>query len=411
MTTALDRDLPPDVADLPAVLDWLARLRADAPVWRDRYGMHHVTRAADVEVVLRDTATFSSDFSAVMPEAQQMSKGMLTRLDPPEHGALRHLVSRSFTPKRVAGLEPRIRELTREMLPDAPGDVEGSTPIGQRSSTHRSVSFDLVDALAFPLPVTVIAEMLGLPAADRGRFRQWADGLFSMQVEDPKEAVNDPAIRDAMGEITGYLGDWCRARRAAPTDDLISALVTTEVDGRVLDDEEAANFSMLLLFAGHITTTLLLGNAVRVLDEHPGAWDALRADPSAIPATVEEVLRLRPPFPMTARATTRDVEIAGVTVPARSIVMPWLLSATHDPAAHPDPERFDPTRRGIGGGAQTAFGHGIHFCLGAPLARLEARVALEEMTARYAGLTVGEGEQRPYTGRVLGTRRLPVVAT
>ncbi|GAA4878098.1 cytochrome P450 [Actinomycetospora straminea] len=388
-----DRDLPPDIADLPAVLDWLARLRAEAPVWRDRYGMHHVTRAADVERVLRDTATFSSDFSAVMPQAQQMSKGMLTRLDPPEHGALRHLVSRSFTPRRVAGLEPRIRELTREMLPDAPA------------------TFDLVDALAFPLPVTVIAEMLGLPAADRDRFRAWADGLFSMQVDDPKEAINDPRVRDAMGEITGYLGDWCRTRRAEPTDDLVSALVTTEVDGRVLDDEEAANFSMLLLFAGHITTTLLLGNAVRVLDAHPGAWAALRADPSTIPATIEEVLRLRPPFPMTARATTRDVEIAGTVVPARSIVMPWLLSATHDPDAHPDPERFDPTRPGIGGGAQTAFGHGIHFCLGAPLARLEARVALEEMTARYAGLSVSEGEQRPYTGRVLGTRRLPVVAT
>jgi erythromycin 12 hydroxylase len=393
MTTALDRDLPPDIADLPAVLDWLAHLRADAPVWRDRYGMHHVTRAADVEVVLRDTATFSSDFSAVMPGSEKMTKGMLTRLDPPEHKALRHLVSASFTPKRVAGLEPRIRELTREMLPDPP------------------VSFDLVDALAFPLPVTVIAEMLGLPAADRGRFRAWADGLFSMQVEDPKEAMDDPTIRDAMGEITGYLGDWCRARRADPVDDLISALVTTDVDGRVLDDEEAANFSMLLLFAGHITTTLLLGNAVRVLDANPGAWEALRADPASIPATIEEVLRLRPPFPLTARATTRDVEISGITVPARSVVMPWLLSATHDPDAHPEPERFDPTRPGIGGGAQTAFGHGIHFCLGAPLARLEARVALEEMTARYAGLTVGEGEQRPYTGRVLGTRRLPVVAT
>ena len=392
-TTALDRDLPPDIADLPAVLDWLAHLRAEAPVWRDRYGMHHVTRAADVEVVLRETATFSSDFSAVMPGSEKMTKGMLTRLDPPEHKALRHLVSASFTPKRVAGLEPRIRELTREMLPDSPA------------------AFDLVDTLAFPLPVTVIAEMLGLPAGDHGRFRAWADGLFSMQVDDPKEAMNDPRVAAAMGEITGYLGDQVRARRADPTDDLMSALVTTEVDGRILDDEEAANFSMLLLFAGHITTTLLLGNTVRVLDGHPGAWEALRADPASIPGTIEEVLRLRPPFPMTARATTRDVELSGITVPARSVVMPWLLSATHDPGAHPDPERFDPARPGIGGGAQTAFGHGIHFCLGAPLARLEARVALEEMTARYAGLTVGEGEQRPYTGRVLGTRRLPVVAT
>ncbi|GAA4788201.1 cytochrome P450 [Actinomycetospora chlora] len=391
MTTTLD--LPPDTSDLPVLLDWLAALRADAPVWPDRYGMYHVTRHADVAEALHDVATFSSDFSAVMPGSERMTKGMLTRIDPPEHRALRHLVSASFTPKRVAGLEPRIRELTREMLPSGPG------------------GFDLVEALAFPLPVTVIAEMLGLPAADRGRFRAWADGLFSLQADDPKEAMNDPSVRDAMGEITGYLGDWCRTRRADPADDLISALVTTEVEGRRLDDEEAANFSMLLLFAGHITTTLLLGNAVRVIDEHPGTWDALRTDPSSITATVEEVLRLRPPFPLTARATTRDVEISGITVPARSVVMTWLLSANHDPDAHPDPERFDPTRPGIGGGAQMAFGHGIHFCLGAPLARLEARVALEEMTARYAALTVGEGEQRPYTGRVLGTRALPVVAT
>ena len=392
-TTQLDRDLPPDVADLPTLLDWLALLRAEAPVWRDRYGMHHVTRHADVEVVLRDHTTFSSDFSAVMPGSEAMTKGMLTRLDPPEHRALRGLVSAAFTPRRVAGLEPRIRELTREML---------------GSAGHE---FDLVDVLAFPLPVTVIAEMLGLPAVDRPRFGRWAEGLFSMQVEDPKEAMGDPAIRDAMGEITDYLGDWCRTRREDPTDDLISALVTAEVDGRRLDDEEAANFSMLLLLAGHITTTLLLGNAVRVIDENPGTWEALRADPSTIPAAVEEVLRLRPPFPMTARATTREVEIGGTTVPARSVVMPWLLSATHDPDAHPDPERFDPSRPGIGGGHQFAFGHGIHFCLGAPLARLEARVALEEMTARFAGLSVGEGDQRPYTGRVLGTRRLPVVAT
>jgi erythromycin 12 hydroxylase len=393
MTTHADLDLPPDTADLPSLLDWLAAHRADAPVWGDRYGLRHVFRHADVEVVLRDVATFSSDFSAVMPGSEAMSKGMLTRLDPPEHKALRHLVSAAFTPRRVAALEPRIRELTRSML----------------DGVDRE--FDLVDTLAFPLPVTVIAEMLGLPASDRPRFRGWAEGLFSMQVDDPKEAVVDPKVRDAMGEITSYLGDWCRARRADPTDDLISALVTAEVDGRRLDDEEAANFSMLLLLAGHITTTLLLGNAVRVIDENPGTWAGLRAGPSTIPAVVEEVLRLRPPFPMTARATTRDVEIAGTTVPARSIVMPWLLSANHDPDAHPDPERFDPTRTGIGGGSQLAFGHGIHFCLGAPLARLEARVALEEMTSRWAGLSVGEGEQRPYTGRVLGTRRLPVVAT
>ena len=262
-----------------------------------------------------------------MPGSEAMTKGMLTRLDPPEHKALRHLVSAAFTPRRVAALEPRIRELTRSMLDGA------------------GASFDLVDTLAFPLPVTVIAEMLGLPADDRPRFRGWAEGLFSMQVDDPKEAVVDPAVRDAMGEITSYLGDWCRARRADPTDDLISALVTAEVDGRRLDDEEAANFSMLLLLAGHITTTLLLGNAVRVIDENPGTWAGLRAEPSTIPAVIEEVLRLRPPFPMTARATTRDVEIAGTTVPAR--VDRHALAALGEPRPRraPRPRALRPDAR------------------------------------------------------------------
>jgi erythromycin 12 hydroxylase len=399
--TTTTRDLPPATDDEPALLDWLAHMREEAPVWRDRYGLHHVFRHADVLAVTSDPATFSSDFSVVMPDVAGMSRGMITRLDPPEHKALRGVVSASFTPRRVAGLEARIRELTRAMLDDVPhpGAGPGGAP------------FDLVDTLAFPLPVTVIADLLGLPTADHPRFRAWAEGLFSMQVDDPTETAGSPEVRAAMGEITDYLAGWCRTRRDDPSDDLISALVTTEVEGRRLDDEEAANFSMLLLLAGHITTTLLLGNAVRTLDENPGAWAALRADPAGIPGAIEEVLRLRGPFPVTGRVSTRDVEVAGTTIPRHSLVMPWLLSANHDPAAHPDPERFDPTRRGIGGGAQLSFGHGIHFCLGAPLARLEARVALEEMTGRYVAVSVAGGAQEPYTRSVLGTRHLPVEAT
>ena len=185
-----------------------------------------------------------------------------------------------------------------------------------------------------------------------------------------------------MAGITGYLAEHCRARRADPRDDLMSALVSTEVDGRTLDDEEATNFSMLLLLAGHITTTLLLGNAVRTFDENPGVWDELRADPGLIPGAIEEVLRYRSPFTQVGRATTREVEISGTTIPSDVLVVPWLLAANRDPRAHVDPDRFD-IRRGLGGGAQLAFGHGIHFCLGAPLARLEGKVALQELTARY----------------------------
>ena len=321
---------------------------------------------------------------------------MLTAIDPPEHRALRRLVSAAFTPRTVAGLEPRIREVTRRLL-DAAGE-----------------RFDLVDTLAFPLPVIVIAELLGLPTEDRGLFRAWADELFSMQV-DPADPEAATKIGEAMAGITGYLAEHCRARRADPRDDLMSALVGTEVDGRTLDDEEATNFSMLLLLAGHITTTLLLGNAVRTFDENPGVWDELRADPGLIPGAIEEVLRYRSPFTQVGRATTREVEISGTTIPSDVLVVPWLLAANRDPRAHVDPDRFD-IRRGLGGGAQLAFGHGIHFCLGAPLARLEGKVALQELTARYRALPVDQdavraaGGLRGYERGILGTRSLPVSA-
>ncbi|MGH3933108.1 MAG: cytochrome P450, partial [Pseudonocardiaceae bacterium] len=273
--------------------------------------------------------------------------------------------------------------------------------------------FDLVDALAFPLPVIVIAELLGLPTEDRELFRTWADGLFSMQVDDPTDPELGSKVTAAMADITAYLTEYCRDRRADPREDLISALVTAEVDGRRLDDEEAANFSMLLLLAGHITTTLLLGNAVRTFDEHPGVWNELRTDPSLIPGAVEEVLRYRSPFTQVARATLGSAELSGVKIPADVIVTPWLLSANRDAQAHSEPDRFD-IRRGVGGGAQLAFGHGIHFCLGAPLARLEGRVALEELTGCYRDLPVDHdaiastGGLRHYQKGILGTRNLPV---
>lgn len=393
MTTTAD--LAPNTDDEPALLDWLRTMREQQPVWQDRYGLWHVFRHADVEAITRDPATFSSDTSRLVPAGAPVQRGMLTQIDPPEHRALRHLVSAAFTPRTVADLEPRIRTVTGELL-DAAGE-----------------RFDLVDALAFPLPVIVIAELLGLPAEDRELFRTWADGLFSMQVDDPRDPELGPRIAAAMADITAYLAEGCRERRADPREDLVSALVTAEVDGRRLDDEEAANFSMLLLLAGHITTTILLGNAVRTLDEHPGVWDELRADPSLIPGAVEEVLRYRSPFTQVGRSTLRSAEVSGVTIPADALVMPWLLSANRDDRAHTEPDRFD-IRRGLGGGAQLAFGHGVHFCLGAPLARLEARVALEALTARYRALPVDHdavartGGLQHYQRGILGTRNLPV---
>ena len=394
-TTTGPADLAPSTEDEPALLDWLRTMRDEQPVWRDAYGFWHVFRHADVEAVIRDVATFSSDTARLISAGAPVRRGMLTQIDPPEHRALRHLVSAAFTPRTVAGLEPRIRAVTRELLDGA----------GER--------FDLVDALAFPLPVIVIAELLGLPAEDRTLFRTWADGLFSMQVDDPTDPELGPRIAAAMADITAYLTEHCRARRDRPRDDLISALVTAEVDGRRLDDEETANFSMLLLLAGHITTTVLLGNAVRTFDEHPGIWDELRGTPDLIPGAIEEVLRYRAPFTQVGRSTLRAVEVGGVRIPEDVVVTPWLLSAGRDPRAHTDPDRFD-IRRGLGGGSQLAFGHGIHFCLGAPLARLEGRVALEELTGRYRAFPVDHeavaaaGGLRHYPRGIIGVRDLPV---
>ena len=269
----------------------------------------------------------------------------------------------------MAGLEPRIRAVTRELL-DA---------VGER--------FDLVDALAFPLPVIVIAELLGLPPSDRELFRAWADELFSMQV-DPTDPELGPKIAEAMAGITAYLAEHCRARRADPRDDLMSALVTAEVDGRRLDDEEATNFSMLLLLAGHITTTLLLGNAVRTFDENPGIWDELRADPGADPrARSRRCCGCAPRSPRSAGPPPARSRSAGCGSRRTcwSCRGCWRPTGTRGRTA--DPDRFD-LRRGLGGGAQLAFGHGIHFCLGAPLARLEGRVALQELTARFRALPV-----------------------
>ncbi|HEY2193808.1 MAG TPA: cytochrome P450 [Actinomycetospora sp.] len=408
-----DHDAPP-TTDEPALLAWLARMREEAPVWRDRFGMYHLYRHADVHAALRDPAMFSSDTSRILPAAKRTSRGMLTQLDPPEHRRMRAVVSSAFTPKRVAALELRIRAITRSLLDDL---VEAG----------RAEEFDLVDGLAFPLPVTVIAEMLGLPAADHDTFRGWADRLFSMQVDDPTDPELGPRVEAAMADIRAYLVAAVQERRAAVADgtagdDLITALVTAEVvtDGSpvALDDEEAANFSLLLLLAGHITTTVLLGNAIRTFAEHPLAdgrdtWTVLHEDPTTIPDAIEEVLRLRSPFTETGRVTTHPVEVAGVTIPADRFVLPSLLSANHDERAFADPESFV-LGRGIGGGAQTAFGHGVHFCLGAPLARLEGRVALEELTARYASLTPAAHAPdtlRPYPRGVLGVRNLPVRGT
>ena len=399
MTTPATRvpgDLAPDLTDDTVVFDWLATMREEHPVWADRYGVFHVFRHDDVLAALRDTATFSSEMTRAV-EGATPTPGMLTQIDPPEHHALRKVMSSAFTPRSVAALEPRIREITRTLL-DRTGE-----------------RFDLVEALAFPLPVTVIAELLGLPPADHVRFRAWTDELFAVQLGDPRDPAIGVRIAEVFAPVDAYFRDQVRHRLVDPGDDLISRLVTAEVDGRALDETEASNFALSLLLAGHITTMTLLGSIVRTFSEHPHLWDDLRAAPERVPDAIEEVLRLRPPFAQLPRITTIDTRLAGRTIPAGSTVTIWVLSANHDPSAHDDPERFD-LDRGIRGPNQLAFGHGVHFCIGAPLARLEARVAVEELVGRFHRLTVDRnpglphGGLQPFAQIAYGTNRLPVLA-
>lgn len=380
-----------------ALFDWMARMRDDCPVWREGDGAYHVFRHADVERVLTDHATFSNDISRVNPELAELSRGNLNSVDPPEHTKLRRLIGKAFTPRTVSALEPRIAELARELLNEAPDGA-----------------FDLVDALTFPLPVIVISELLGVPPADRHLFRTWIDRLLNAQGRTAREGItsDSPEYAALQEQVTrdmaDYLAQHCRDRRLRPRDDLISKLALAEVDGERLTEDEVVKFADIVFMAGSVTTTLLLGSSVLCLDEHPAAMAALRADPAAIPGAIEEVLRYRSPFSTASRITATEVELSGTVIPANHTVTPWLMSANHDERRFADPSRFDIFRDP---NPHLAFSHGIHFCVGAPLARLESRIALEALLDRYGSLRVDREAEIGFHERGMwGPKNLPVVA-
>jgi cytochrome P450 len=387
---------------LEALLAWLRRQREAGSIHHDeRQGVWQVFGYADVERMLSDPGAFSSDFSEIMPHQRDFdlfARGNFVRMDPPKHRKLRGLVSQAFTPRMVTGLAPRIAEITAELLD------------GLRGAER----FDLVDALAYPLPVIVIAELIGIPVDDRGIFRQWAETLFSSNQQTTELKLDDATLKalfdtvaPTIREMNSYLLAHIRQRRARPADDLTSELVSAEVDGERLDDQEIVGFVGLLLLAGHITTTALLGNSVLTLDEHPEAAAELRADPTLLPAAIEEVLRFRSPFPRLVRRAARDVQLGGHAIAANEIVILWVASANRDPTQFPDPDRFDIRRTP---NPHLAFGHGIHFCLGAPLARLEAKIALGILLQRYPEIAVARDElaefYNPWT--MISAKRLPV---
>ncbi|WP_234334622.1 cytochrome P450 [Streptomyces sp. NRRL B-1347] len=372
---------------------------ARAVEFDERLGVWNVYGHREAVEVFADPGGYSSDVvHHFAPEAPEYERsGMLTQMDPPDHRKLRRLVSRAFTPRLVAGLAPRIGALTHELL----DRVEGGRAL------------DLVADLAHPLPVIVIAELLGVPSEDRELFRQWAEELLARTEVAPVGGSADSAemvaaVLDLSARMSAYFGAHAEERRRRPQDDLLTALVQAEVDGERLSAAALGNFAQLLLVAGHVTTTILLGNAVLCLDAHAGARERVRADRTLVPGVIEEALRLLPPFSMFYRATTRAVELGGQRLAAGQVVALWLGAANRDARVFADPHGFHPERDP---NPHLGFGRGIHFCLGAPLARLEGRIALEILLERFPRLCTDPARPPVFqtTPEVVGPRTLPLL--
>ncbi|MFF3949979.1 cytochrome P450 [Streptomyces sp. NPDC001902] len=355
-----------------------------------------VTRYEDGLAALTDPRLSSDVRDAADPrlmarlpttERESMIRTML-RADPPDHTRLRRLVSKAFTARRVAELEPRVQAVTDELL-------DAIVPAGRA---------DLVEDFALPLPVTVISELLGVPVSDRYDFQRWTDDMVLQGPQPP-----DPAkIEAAWKQMHGYLTALLDAKRAHPGDDLLSALIATHDDEQRLDRHELIAMAFLLLVAGYITTVNLIGNGIAALLTHPDQLRMLREDPGLLPGAIEEFLRYDGPVnPGIARFAREDLTIAGVAIPRGATVVVASAIADRDPARFGDPDRLDITRED---NAHLAFGHGIHYCLGAPLARLEGRIAIGTALRRLPGLALAvPPEELRWRPRVLrGPSRLPV---
>jgi cytochrome P450 len=346
-----------------------------------------------VKQALEDHATFSSE--ARPPGSTGKPFDWLVFNDPPRHSKLRALVSRAFTPRIVADLEPRIRQISGEIL--GPQLDRGE--------------MEFVADYSSQLPVMVIAELLGIPSSDRTMFKHWSDSILGLA---DTVAGGDLATRAGQQygsiacEMDAYLKDTLDDRRKSPRDDLLSKLAHVEVDGARLAHAEIAGFFQLLLAAGSETTINLINNAVLCFLEHPQQLARLRGQIDLLPTAIEEVLRFRSPFQAVFRQTTRELQMNGQTIPADKLVLPLIGSANRDPRHFANADCFDVARDP---NPHIAFGHGIHFCLGAALSRLEARIALEDILGRMDDIELAGDtpwEPRP-AFHVHGPTRLPIL--
>lgn len=352
---------------LPAVQNdpypYYAELRDKAPVaWIEPMQAWAVSRYGDVDFALRNPRLFSSglwnatasgDLVAV-PEAP----GLLS-MDPPDHTRMRKLANKGFTPRLIREMEPRVRKITQDLLKPLAGQAEA----------------DIVPTLSVPLPIIVIAEMLGIELARQADFKRWSDALVQTLNRPTDEAVR-AEIRRNIAEFRGYLENMIQRRRTEPSNDLITAFVQAEEEHQTLSSIEILGLTVLLLAAGNETTTNLIGNAVLALLNHPDELAKVRADRASVPALVEEALRYDSPVQVIFRQATQDVELTGGKILAGATVLLLLGSANRDARQFPEPDRFEVARNPQD---HLSFGYGIHYCLGAPLARLQGRAALEAL--------------------------------
>jgi cytochrome P450 len=398
------------VEDSQKMYDWFEQMRQTQPVWLDESsGCWHVFRYDDVQTVITDYQLFSSERrrqretvrAAITPQNGRPRGGRsIIAMDPPQHRQYRNLVSSAFTPRAIDKLRGRVAQITQELL-------DKVLPAGR---------MDFADDIAYPLPTIVIAEMLGVPASDRPTFQRWADALLRRQLSDgeffrPSEQQqrDNPGIKrlaQTFEEMADYFEHMLEERKRAPRDDMMSALLQAEVEGQQLSMEDTISFCNILLLAGHVTTTNLLGQAIRCFDENPAALAQLSNEPELMPAAIEEVLRYASPVWRLVRTAKEEVTISGVTIPKDEPIFAWLASANRDKRQFPEPERFDITRTP---NRHLAFGHGIHFCIGAPLSRMEASVALPIILKQLARLRVDRSGAQLFEGRLLfGFKHLPI---
>jgi cytochrome P450 len=357
---------------------WLRGQRPDHPVrYDEELGLCDVYGYPEAQAVLNDQLSFSTDTTPLLPFEvdESLGDGNLLQMGPPDHRKLRDVVSDAFTAKSVAKIAPRIHAVANELL---------DTVAGQDR-------IDLVADFAHQLPVTIIGELLGVPSSDHGLFRQWADAVLDSNSEfatdehseEPSKAfqVRLEPLRQARDYLRGHAAE----RRRRPRQDLLTQLVRADIDGERLTDNQVLGLATFLLLAGHVTTTLLLGNTVLCLASHPDQEARVRADRSTLPTAIEESLRFLSPVAATLRATTTEVVLADQRVPSNRKVMVWLGAANRDERQFVHPNRFDAARHP---NPHLGFGRGSHFCLGAPLARLEGQIALNVLFDRLPSLRI-----------------------